>query len=168
LLRLNQLDKSVVAPSFQINGADAVKGWRPLLFHNLCGLDTTPDLSATQLVDAAMCSAAAPLFFPPHDIPGVPSSMAASPPNAPCAAAIAAALASSPGSKEGLAAAEIAAVSIGTDNTVNSFPPANAAFPFGILGWMWPEPEGAAPAFPLIEALLAGSSDIGNPVAAML
>jgi uncharacterized protein len=163
-MTLRQLGKSVVVPSFQINGADATKGWRPVLFHNLPGLDTPPDLAGTKLVDAAMCSAAAPLFFPPHDIAQgafVDGGIAA---NDPCAAALASAL----GTKDGLTADEIAAVSIGTGNVVNSFPPPSAVFPFGILGWMWPKPVGATPAFPLIEAMLAGSSGIGDLVASML
>ena len=139
-----------------------------MLFHNLPGLATAPDLSATHLVDAAMCSAAAPLFFPPHNIPQgafVDGGIAA---HDPCAAAIATALASAFGTKQGLTADQIAAVSIGTGNTVNSFPPASAVFPFGILGWLWPEAVGAAPAFPLIEAMFAGSSGIGDLVASML
>jgi uncharacterized protein len=164
----SRLGKWVVAPSFQINGADATNGWRPVLFHNLPGLDTLPDLSGTSLVDAAMCSAAAPLFFPPHDIAQgafVDGGIAA---NDPCAAAVAAALASSLGGEDGLSGTTIAAVSIGTGNTVNLFPPASAVFPFGILGWMWPYQEDQAPAFPLIEAMLAGSSGIGDLIASML
>jgi predicted acylesterase/phospholipase RssA len=167
----SQTGKLVVAPSFQINGVDAatgkpVTGWRPVLFHNLPGLDTPPDLGGTSLVDAAMCSAAAPLFFPPHDIAEggfVDGGIAA---NDPCAAAIAAALASSLGN--GLTADMIAAVSIGTGNIVNFFPPSDAIFPFGILGWLWPKQQGATPAFPLIEALFAGSSGIGDLIASML
>jgi uncharacterized protein len=166
-LTLKQLDKLVVAPSFQING-DAATGWQPVLFHNLPGLGSMPDLSATSLVDTAMCSAAAPLFFPPHTIAQggfVDGGIAA---NDPCAAAIAAALASSLGTKNGLTADMIAAVSIGTGNTINSFPATGAAFPYGILGWMWPDPQGATPAFPLIEAMLTGSSGIGDLIASML
>jgi uncharacterized protein len=165
-LTLKQLDKLVVAPSFQINGA--ATGWQPVLFHNLPGLSSMPDLGNTSLVDAAMCSAAAPLFFPPHTIAQggfVDGGIAA---NDPCAAAIAAALASSLGTKNGLTADMIAAVSIGTGNTINSFPATGAAFPYGILGWMWPDPQGATPAFPLIEAMLTGSSGIGDLIASML
>jgi uncharacterized protein len=165
-LTLNQLGKLVVAPSFQIHG-DATTGWQPVLFHNLPGLDSMPDLGETSLVDTAMCSAAAPLFFPPHRIAQggfVDGGIAA---NDPCAAAIAAALTSSLGTN-GLTADAIAAVSIGTGNTINSFPATKAAFPYGILGWMWPYQEGATPAFPLIEAMLTGSSGIGDLIASML
>jgi uncharacterized protein len=164
---LKQLGNLVVVPSFQIHG-DAMTGWRPALFHNLPGLASMPDLGDTSLVDTAMCSAAAPLFFPPHMIAKggfVDGGIFA---NDPCAAAIAAALASSLGTKNGLTADMIAAVSIGTGNTINTFPASGAAFPYGILGWMWPEPQGATPAFPLIEAMLAGSSGIGDLIASML
>jgi uncharacterized protein len=163
----SQRKKWVVAPSFQING-DATTGWQPVLFHNLPGLSSMPDLSETSLVDTAMCSAAAPLFFPPRKITQgqfVDGGIFA---NDPCATAIAAALASSLGTENGLTPDMIAAVSIGTGNTVNSFPPSGAAFPYGILGWMWPEQQGATPAFPLIEAMLTGSSGAGDLVASML
>jgi uncharacterized protein len=163
----SQFGKWVVAPSFQINSA-ATTGWQPVLFHNLPGLASMPDLGATSLVDTAMCSTAAPLFFPPHTIAQgafVDGGIFA---NDPCAAAVAAALASSLGTENGLTADMIAAVSIGTGNTINSFPASDAPFPYGILGWMWPNQQGATPAFPLIEAMLAGSSGIGDLIASML
>jgi hypothetical protein len=62
----------------------------------------------------------------------------------------------------------IAAVSIGTGNVANSYPPANAVFPFGILGWMWPCEDPPAPAFPPIQALFAGSSGIDDLISSMV
>jgi len=58
-----------VVPSFQINSGSAPGAWKPALFHNLPGLTITPELAATSLIDAVLCSAAAPLFFGPHTIP---------------------------------------------------------------------------------------------------
>jgi hypothetical protein len=60
------------------------------------------------------------------------------------------------------------ASSLGTGNTVNSFPPSSAGFPYGILDCIWPKPQSATPAFPLVEAMLAGSRGRGDLIAWML
>jgi patatin-like phospholipase/acyl hydrolase len=130
----SQTGKYVVVPSFQINSGNTTGSWQPVLFHNLPNVPLSPDLSGTRLVDTAMCSAAAPTFFPPHDIAEgafVDGGLAA---NNPCAAAIAAVLASSLPRQMGLTPESITAVSIGTGNVANSYPPSDAIFPFGILG----------------------------------
>ena len=62
-----QRQKYVIVPSFRISPGQN-NAWAACVFHNLPGLTTTPDLSATSLIDTAMCSAAAPLFFPPQTI----------------------------------------------------------------------------------------------------
>lgn len=161
--------KFVVVPSFQINDGSASGGiWKPVLFHNLPGLAGFPDLGDTSLIDAALCSTAAPTFFPPHQLTAgafVDGGLAA---NNPCAAAVAAALGSSLAAQDGLTPETIAAVSIGTGNIANSYPPSDAAFPYGILGWMFPYQDGPAPAFPLIQAMFAGSSGIDDTIAGAL
>lgn len=168
---LSTTKKYVVVPSFQINNATTAGGtWQPVLFHNLPGgLPGYPDLSNTSLIDTALCSTAAPTFFPPHQLTNigtfVDGGLAA---NNPCAAAIAAALGSSLGAQGGLTPETIAAVSIGTGNIANSYPPADSAFPYGILGWMYPYADGPAPALPLIQAMFAGSSGIDDTIAGEL
>ena len=156
----------VVAPSFQINDGSVSGGiWQPVLFHNLPGLSGFPDLSNTSLVDAVMCSTAAPTFFPPHQLTAglfVDGGLTA---NNPCATAIAAVLASSLAARDGLTPETIAAVSIGTGNVANSYPPSDSVFPYGILGWMWPYQDGPAPVLPLIQAMFAGSSGIDDRIA---
>lgn len=162
-----QQQKYVVVPSFRIspgqNGA-----WQACVFHNLPGLAITPDLSAISLIDTAMCSAAAPLFFPSHTITAgsfVDGGVCA---NNPCTVALACYAASSLSGQSGPAPGSVAAVSLGTGNVGNSYPPSDAAFPGGILGWMWPYQDGTSPAFPLIEAMFAGSSQINDLTAQMM
>jgi predicted acylesterase/phospholipase RssA len=165
----SEAGKFVVAPSFQINDGSASGGmWQPVLFHNLPGLPYFPDLSGTSLVDAVMCSTAAPTFFPPHQLSAgafVDGGLAA---NNPCATAIAAILASSLAAEDGLTPRTVAAVSIGTGNVANSYPPSASVFPYGILGWMWPYQDGPAPVLPLIQGMFAGSSGIDDKIAAAL
>jgi predicted acylesterase/phospholipase RssA len=159
-----QRRKYVVAPSFRIT-ADSTGSWSPVLFHNLPGLTVTPELSGTSLLDAAMCSAAAPLFFPPHVVGGASFIDGGVFANNPSSTATAAYLASSvPASGGG----ELTVVSIGTGNVNNAYPPSDAIFPFGILGWMWPYQDQAAPSFPLIQAMFAGTSQIDDLTAGML
>jgi predicted acylesterase/phospholipase RssA len=160
--------KYVVVPSFQINSPDATRPWAPALFHNLPGLDVTSELSGTSLIDAAMCSAAAPLFFPPHTLSAgsfIDGGVFA---NNPGSTAIAAYLGSSLAAAHGADPSAVAAVSLGTGNVINSYPPANAIVPYGILGWLWPYQSGNAPAFPLIEAMFAGTSDLDDLTAKMM
>ena len=163
----SQRQKYVVVPSFQIDPG-ATGSWTAALFHNLPGLNTTPDLSGTSLVDAAMCSAAAPLFFPSHTLPSgsyVDGGLCA---NNPCTVAVASYAASSLPGPNGPLRGSVAAVSLGTGDVQNSYPQSGAVFPAGILGWMWPYQDGTAPAFPLIEAMFAGSSQITDLTSRMM
>ena len=70
LLTLGTLaaEKSVIVTTLQL-GAEGEQ-WRPVILHNL----PTPDADAefgihTLAVDAALCTSAAPIFFPPHKHP---------------------------------------------------------------------------------------------------
>ena len=66
--------KRVVAPSFQLSAVtpSGAKEWRARLFNNLPNIDWMPDFSGTKVIDAIMASAAAPVYFPAHDVPGTP------------------------------------------------------------------------------------------------
>jgi predicted acylesterase/phospholipase RssA len=160
--------KYAVVPSFQINSGTALGAWKPALFHNLPGLTITPELGATSLIDAALCSAAAPLFFGPHTIASgsyIDGGVFA---NNPCSTAIAAYLASSLNVQDTLDPTSFAAVSIGTGEVSNSYPPPNPLFPYGVLGWLYPYQSGPAPAFPLIQAMFDGGSAIDDLTAQMI
>src|SRR5947199_249701 len=67
--------KGVVDPSFQLGTAAASGGrqWLARLFNNLPHVAWMPD---TKVLDAVMASAAAPVFFPPHDVPRAPGANA--------------------------------------------------------------------------------------------
>jgi len=163
----SQRGKYAVVPSFQINSGSPSGPWKPVLFHNLPGLEVTPELAATNLIDAALCSAAAPLFFGPHTIPSgsyVDGGVFA---NNPCSAAIAAYLASSLNAQP-IDPTNFAAVSIGTGDVSNSYPPPNPLFPYGMLGWLYPYQSGPAPAFPLIQAMFDGGSAIDDLTSQMI
>jgi patatin-like phospholipase/acyl hydrolase len=164
----SQRGKYAVVPSFQINSGSAGGAWKPALFHNLPGLTVTPELASTSLIDAALCSAAAPLFFGPHTIPSgsyIDGGIFA---NNPCSTAIAAYLASSLNTQEALDPTSFAAVSIGTGDVSNSYPPPNPLFPYGMLGWLYPYQSGPAPAFPLIQAMFDGGSAIDDLTSQMI
>lgn len=164
----SQRGKYAVVPSFQINSGSAAGPWKPALFHNLPGLTITPELATTSLIDAALCSAAAPLFFGPHSIASgsyIDGGVFA---NNPCSAAIAAYLASDLNTQDSLDPSNFAAVSIGTGDVSNSYPPPNPLFPYGMLGWLYPYQSGPAPAFPLIQAMFDGGSAIDDLTAQMI
>ena len=113
------------------------------------------------------------MFFPPHNLPpqGPPTGSFIDGgvfANNPSTVAVAAYLGSTLVQSTPLAPDDLAAVSIGTGDVSNSYPPSNAIFPFGILGWMWPEQDGTSPAFPLIQAMFAGTSKIDELTAAAL
>ena len=115
-----------------------------------------------------MCSAAAPLFFPPHVLAAgsfIDGGVFA---NNPCSTATAAYIASSLATQGSHDPDSVAVVSIGTGDVDNSYPPSDAVFPFGILGWMWPYQDQSAPAFPLIQAMFAGTSKIDELTSAMM
>ena len=162
----SQRGKHAVVPSFRITAEGTPNSWAPVLFHNLPGLTKTPELAATKLVDTAMCSAAAPLFFPPHVVGPdsfIDGGVFA---NNPSSTAVAAYFGSS--LAIGSDGEGVALVSIGTGDVMNSYPSSGAVFPNGILGWLWPYQDGASPAFPLIQAMFAGTSKVDELTASMM
>lgn len=166
---LAQLDASVVVPSFQINnGASPSSPWQAQLFHNLPGLGG-PDLSGTSLVDTAMSSAAAPLYFEPHTLSGqgqfCDGGVFA---NNPSTAALAALLGSGVLAQKQLTLQDVVMISVGTGVASSSYPPPGAALPYGILGWLWPWQDGPSPSFPLSGAMFDGTSQINDMVSGML
>ena len=68
-----QRRKRVVAPSFQLRTVTPSGAkWRARLFTNLPDIDLMPGFPGTKVIDAIMASAAAPVYFPAHDVPGTP------------------------------------------------------------------------------------------------
>ena len=53
-------------------------------------------------------------------------------------------------------------LSVGTGFMANSYPPPDARFPYGVLGWLRPRQDDGAPAFPLVSTVFAGTSQIND------
>ena len=170
---LASLSKKALVTTFQLNSknADGQPQWSPTTLHNL---NQNPS-SGTLIVDAAMCSSSAPLYFPPYQLPsGVLCIDGGVFANNPSTVALGSALASGLLGPQGLSNAYL--LSVGTGFNVSSFPytasnPTTdilAAIPYGILGWLWPESEDPVPAFPMLDVMFDGTSEINDEVASML
>ena len=110
--------------------------------------------NATTLVDASLCTSAAPLYFPPfkHPVYGycADGGVVA---NNPAVVAVANAIAS------GVSLQDIVLLSIGTGFAPSSMDVIGNPDCYGINQWAWPESSGSQPAFAIISALFDGSSD---------
>jgi len=61
-LRLIDLNKLVVIPSFRVNGTNT-KSWSPIFFNNFPDSNT----KNVYVIDVALCSSAAPIYFPSYN-----------------------------------------------------------------------------------------------------
>jgi hypothetical protein len=170
---LASLPKKALVTTFQLNSKnnDDQPQWSPTTFHNL----TQNDSSDTLVVDAAMCSSSAPLYFPPYQLPsGVLCIDGGVFANNPSTVALGSALASGLLGPKGLSNAYL--LSVGTGFNMSSFPytASNtttdilATIPYGILGWLWPESEDPVPPFPLLDVMFDGTSEINDVLSSML
>jgi predicted acylesterase/phospholipase RssA len=161
-----QRHKRVVAPSFQLRAVtpSGAEEWRARLFNNLPNIDLMPGFPDTKVIDAIMASAAAPVFFPAHDVPGTPGGNAFVDggvfANNPSTAALAALIGSRVA--EGIPPSRVYMLSVGTGFMANSYPPPDARFPYGVLGWLRPRQDDGAPAFPLVSTVFDGTSQIND------
>lgn len=161
-----QRRKRVVAPSFQLSAVapSGQREWQARLFNNLPDIAWMPGFPETKVVDAIMASAAAPVYFPAHDVPGVPGGNAFVDggvfANNPSTAALAALIGS--GVAAGIPLSRVYVLSVGTGFTVHSYPPPDARFPYGVLSWLRPRQDDGAPAFPLVSTVFDGTSQIND------
>lgn len=171
---LKQKHRSALVTTFRL---ECESGWAPLVLHNL-GQQTSrfrtrvqdgPSLNI-KLVDAAMASAAAPLYFPPYLVPGygycVDGGLFA---NCPSAIAYALVMALVPESRR----KRLRMLSIGTGASIDRMriptPPLESPDQYGAAAWLSPVPidinkdgSNETPAFPLISALFDASSAAQN------
>ena len=167
-----QRGKRVVAPSFQLRAVtpSGAKEWRARLFNNLPNIDSMPGFPGTKVIDAIMGSAAAPVYFPAHDVPGTPGGNAFIDggvfANNPSTAALAALIGSRVA--EGIPLSRVYLLSVGTGFMANSYPPPDARFPYGVLGWLRPRQDDGAPAFPLVSTVFDGTSQINDFTARLM
>ena len=170
---LADLPNKALVTTFQLNlkNAQGQPQWSPATFHNL----TQNDSSATLVVDAAMCSSSAPLYFPPYQLPsGILCCDGGVFANNPSTIALGAFLSSNQLTPAGLS--NVYLLSVGTGFNLSNFPytPSDtttdilAAIPYGILGWLWPESEDPVPPFPLLDVMFDGTSAINDDVSGML
>ena len=163
-----QRRKRVVAPSFQLSAVapSGAKEWRARLFNNLPDIDWMPGFPDTKVIDAIMASAAAPVYFPAHDVPGTPGGNAFIDggvfANNPSTAALAALIGSRVTEEQGIPLSRVYLLSVGTGFMANSYPPPDARFPYGVLGWLRPRQDDGAPAFPLVSTVFDGTSQIND------
>ena len=163
-----QRGKRVVAPSFQLSAATpaGTKEWRARLFNNLPNMDWMPGFPDTKVIDAIMASAAAPVYFPAHDVPGTPGGNAFVDggvfANNPSTAALAALIGSRINGEQGIPLSRVYLLSVGTGFMAHSYPPPDARFPYGVLGWLRPRQDDGAPAFPLVSTVFDGTSQIND------
>jgi len=167
-----QRGKRVVAPSFQLRAVtpSGAKEWQARLFNNLPNIDWMPGFPGTKVIDAIMSSAAAPVYFPAHDVPGTPGGNAFIDggvfANNPSTAALAALIGSRVA--EDVPLSRVCLLSVGTGFMANSYPPPDARFPYGVLGWLRPRQDDGAPAFPLVSTVFDGTSQINDFTARLM
>ena len=169
-----QRAKRVVAPSFQLRAVtpSGANEWRARLFNNLPNVEWMPGFPDTKVIDAIMASAAAPVYFPAHDVPGTPGGNAFIDggvfANNPSAAALAALIGSRVIKEQGIPLSRVHLLSVGTGFMANSYPPPDARFPWGVLGWLRPRQDDGAPAFPIVSILFDGTSQINDFTARLM
>ena len=155
--------------------------WMPLVLHNLDDqgagsadnrMQDRPTRS-TRLVDAALCTSAAPSYFPPYPHPEFGFCVtAASSPTAPRASRWDWPAGPTGGTSGASASSRSARASRSAGSTSRIRCPSSWAAEYGALAWLSPLPRGASlgnretltPAFPLISALLDASSASNNYV----
>jgi patatin-like phospholipase len=163
-----QRGKRVVAPSFQLRAVtpSGANEWRARLFNNLPNVDWMPGFPDTKVIDAIMASAAAPVYFPAHEVPGTPGGNAFCDggvfANNPSTAALAALIGSRVIEEQGIPLSRVRLLSVGTGFMANSYPPPDARFPWGVLSWLRPRQDDGAPAFPIVSTVFDGTSQIND------
>ena len=141
--------------------------WRPVAI----GTGPKDRLRSMRLIDAAMASGAAPMYFPPH-LPETAQHQGYFADggifaNNPAAAAIAYAI-----SEYDVPFEDISVLSFGTGGTTMGIPPRDIGDPDRWGGWKWLDPKGSrdgnVPAMPLLEASLSASAQACGEVASHL
>ena len=158
---LRELKRKVLVTAFDLYD-DQRKAWTPISLTNLPGSNT----SDIAVLDAALSTCGAPVYFPPHvfDHNGkkrafVDGGVYANNPGLLAAASV---KASGTLRRRGLAFENIKLLSLGTGFTLDGIPP-SSLLPvdwYGVLAWMSPITLPPTPQFPLLQLLLESVSDI--------
>lgn len=158
---LSQLKRKVMVTTLDLFQTNR-NAWVPTTLSNLPG-SKTADVT---VLDAALSTSAAPIYFPPHVFSrnGQKEAFADGGifANNPSTLAAASVIASGTLKSAGLAFPDIKLLSLGTGFTLDGIPPRNLlpAIWYGILAWLSPITRQPTPQFPLIAALMDSVSDI--------
>lgn len=145
---LADLSRKVLVTTLQLSDGTS---WQPLVLTNL---DGAPEASrATLLVDAALCTGAAPTYFPPYPHPAYgycsDGGMFANNPSN---------LALTTLCDHGVAPEQVLMLSLGTGSSVADIPAAAINYygpqSYGALLWMSPTARHGAPPMPLLDAVM--------------
>jgi patatin-like phospholipase/acyl hydrolase len=163
---LSKLSTSVLAVTLRMSDTSN-DPWGPLALTNL----PNSNYADVAIIDAAMCSSAAPLYFPPYAVP--PSPAAATMwcadggvvANNPSTFALGNVLQSQVLQQQKKELSNIRLLSIGTGATIDYVPSTflnSFANNWGMLMWLNPITVGNQPAFPLMAAMFDGQAQIAH------
>jgi hypothetical protein len=158
---LRELSRKVLVTTYDLFQTE-LKAWTPTSLTNLPG-NKTGDI---RVIDAALSTSAAPVYFPPHVFQQngeqrafVDGGVYANNPGTLAAASV---MASGTLKRRGLAFENIKLLSLGTGFTLDGIPQKNLLPPlsYGVLAWLFPFAQPPTPEFPLLAALMDGVSDL--------
>lgn len=161
--KLSELERQVLVTTLDLYDV-ARSSWAPTALTNLAG-SNTDDIT---VLDAALSTSAAPVYFPPHVYvhDGQKKAFADGGIFANNPSMLAAAQVISSGTLKalGLAFENIKLLSIGTGFTQDGIPPRNLLPPlwYGVLAWLSPITLPPTPQFPLLSALMDAVSDVDS------
>jgi patatin-like phospholipase/acyl hydrolase len=162
---LRQLSTGVLAVTLMMANTNK-DPWGPLALTNL----PNSDYSSVAIIDAAMCSAAAPIYFPPYAVPQPPAAptmwcadggVVA---NNPSAFTLANVLESAILQKQNKTLSNLRMLSIGTGVTTDYVRSEflNNLNDWGIGNWLLPGALPPQPAFPLMAAMFDGQAQTAH------
>ena len=147
---LSSLPNKAMVATFQLSDSGNPASWNPLVIDNFPGSAG----AGTNLYDAALSTSAAPVYFPPYPHPQFgwcsDGGLFA---NNPAALAVGRAV------QTGQQLADIVLLSIGTGIMPASMDvTADTRLCYGLKHWAWFDTSGPTPPFPILNALMDGSS----------
>ncbi|HKY43777.1 MAG TPA: patatin-like phospholipase family protein [Pyrinomonadaceae bacterium] len=163
---LSQLSTGVLAVTMMLSNTRN-DPWGPLALTNL----PNSDYANVAIIDAAMCSSAAPLYFPPYAVPPLPATptmwcadggVVA---NNPSAFTLAHVLESQVLQQENKQLSNVMMLSIGTGSTIDYIPSmflSSFVNDWGMLNWLNPIAVPPEPIFPLMAAMFDGQAQIAH------
>lgn len=161
--KLSELKRKVLVPTLDLYQPN-IKAWQPITLTNLRG-SRTADVT---VLDAALSTSAAPIYFPPHIYVKDGQKRAFADggifANNPSTLAAASVIATGTLKRAKLAVEDIKLLSLGTGFTLDGIPAKNLlpAEWYGILAWLSPLTLPPTPQLPLVAALMDSVSDIDS------